>query len=162
MPRKSSPVLTASLSNLMKFFATPFKDLERRNVVENTIMVVGLLVMVCIIYHYRTADIELKLAYEGYSPHDYVARKIHPQNFEKDFYFGTLIYDNSLPMITLYSLARYFTIPLTISIYPYMFIQTLLFIISCAFLTQTLFEKRYITFIAVGIISLSSLAGLNL
>jgi hypothetical protein len=129
---------------------------------KNILLAAGFLALVCIVFYYNSKDINLKIAYSGFGPHDYVARKIHPENFQKEFYTGTLIYDNSIPMRAYYYLAKYCGISPSVTVYPFMFLQTLLFLLSVAFLTQTLFQNKFVTFISVIVISVSNLAGLNL
>ena len=129
----------------------------------NTIVAIGLLTLTCIIYYYNSKDIELKLAWGGASPQNYVAEKLHPENFRKNWEAaGVGKYDFSLPMRAYYYLAKYCGVSPTTTMYPYMFIQTLLFLLSVAFLTQTLFQNKFVTIICVIIIPLSNLAGLNL
>jgi len=129
---------------------------------KNVLLAAGFSVLVCIVFYYNSKDINLKMAYRGFGPYDYVTRKIHPENFQKEFYTGTLIYDNSIPMRGYYYLAKYCGISPSTTVYPFMFIQTLLFLISVAFLSQTLFQNRLVTIISVAIIPLSNLAGINL
>lgn len=129
----------------------------------NTIVAIGLLTLTCIIYYYNSKDIELKLAWRGASPQNYVAEKLHPENFRKNWEAaGVGKYDFSLPMRAYYYLSKYCGVSPTTTMYPYMFIQTLLFLLSVAFLTQTLFKNKFVTFISVIVISVSNLAGLNL
>ncbi|MDL2124690.1 MAG: hypothetical protein LWX51_16795 [Deltaproteobacteria bacterium] len=122
-----------------------------------------MLTLTCIIYYYNTKDIELKLAWGGASPQNYVAEKLHSENFRRNWEaVGVGKYDFSLPMKVYYYLAKYCGVSPTTTMYPYMFIQTLLFLLSVAFLTQTLFKNKFVTLISVIIIPLSNLAGLNL
>lgn len=147
------------------------KSKSRENILRNFLknidfvniaLVISLLAIVCIVYFYNTRDIELKIAYGGFGPQDYVSQKLHPENYQKDWQNGILVYDNSLPMKVFYYLAKYFGISPTKTIYPFMFIQTLLFVMSVAFLVQTLFNNKFITFISVPVMLLSHLAGLDL
>jgi hypothetical protein len=129
----------------------------------NAIVAVFFLMLTCIIYYYYSKDIELKLAWRGASPHNYVAEKLYPDNFSKNWEAaGVGKYDFSLPMKVYYYLAKYFGISPSTTIHPFMFIQTLLFLLSVAFLSQTLFQNRLVTIISVVIIPLSNLAGINL
>jgi hypothetical protein len=131
--------------------------------VLNIILTVAVISITFIVYYYNSRDIQLKIAYKGYGPQDYVAQKLHPENFKKDFAPGLiLIYDNSIPMKVYYYLAKYFGISPSKTIYPFMFLQTLLFFLSVAFLAQTLFKNNFVTSICVIVISVSNLAGLNL
>lgn len=130
---------------------------------KNILLAAGFLALVCIVFYYNSKDINLKIAYGGYGPQDYVAQKLHPENFQKDFAPGMIFtYDYSLPMKAYYYLAKYCGISPSVTVYPFMFIQTLLFLLSVAFLTQTLFQNKFVTLISVIIIPLSNLAGLNL
>jgi hypothetical protein len=130
---------------------------------KNILVTASFLTLVWIIFYYNSKDINLKIAYGGYGPQDYVAQKLHPENFKKDFAPGlTLIYNNSFPMKAYYYLAKYFGISPSTTIYPFMFFQTLLFLLSVAFLSQNLFQNRLVTIISVVIIPLSNLAGINL
>ncbi len=129
----------------------------------NTFIAICFLLLTSIIYYYNSKDIELKLAWNGASPQNYVAEKLHHENFRKNWEAaGVGKYDFSLPMKVFYYLAKYCGISPTTTIYPYMFIQTLLFLLSVAFLAQTLFQNKFVTFISVIVVSLSNLAGLNL
>ena len=129
----------------------------------NTIVVVLFLMLTGIIYYYNSKDIELKIAWGGAGPQDYVAEKLHPENFKHNWEAaGVGKYDFSLPMKVYYYLDKYFGISPSTTIYPFMFIQTLLFLSSVAFLTQTLFQNKFLTILSVFIIPLSNLAGLNL
>ena len=122
-----------------------------------------ILVITIIIYHFNTKDIKLKIAYKGAGPQNYVAEKLYPENFKLNWEAaGVGKYDFSLPMRVYFYLAKYCGISPTKTMYPYMFFQTLLFLLSVAFLTQTLFKNKIVTFIAVVVIPLSNLAGLNL
>jgi len=130
---------------------------------RNIVLVVGFLALVCIVFYYNSLDINLKTAYKGYGPQDYVAQKMHPENFQRDFAPGMiLIYDHSIPMRTYYYLAKYCGISPSIAVYPFMFLQTLLFLLSVAFLSQTLFKDMLTTYIIVVVVSVSNLAGINL
>ena len=121
------------------------------------------MIITCIIYHYNSKDIILKLAYSGASPQNYVAEKLHPENFKRNWEAaGVGKYDFSFPMRVYYYLAKYFGINPTTTMYPFMFIQTLLFLLSVAFLTQTLFQNKFLTIVSVIIIPVSNLAGLDL
>jgi hypothetical protein len=128
----------------------------------NIILALTVISVAFIIYYYNTRDIQLKIAYRGWGPQDYVNQKLFPQNFKKNWDSGIMAYDYSIPMRIYYYLAKYFGISPSTTIYPFMFIQTLLFLSSVAFLTQTLFQNRFVTILAVFIIPLSNLAGLNL
>lgn len=130
---------------------------------KNLLLVAGFIAIASMIFYYNSKDIDLKIAYGGYGPQDYVAQKLHPDNFKKDFAPGlTLIYDKSLPMKVYYYLAKYFGISPSTTIYPFMFFQTLIFLLSVAFLSQNLFQNRLVTIISIVIIPLSNLAGINL
>ena len=129
----------------------------------NTIIVVLFLMLTSIIYYYNSKDIELKIAWDGAGPQDYVAEKLHPDNFRKNWEAaGVGKYDFSLPMKVYYYLDKYFGISPSTTIYPFMFFQTLLFLLSVAFLSQNLFHNKLVTIISVVIIPLSNLAGINL
>jgi hypothetical protein len=129
---------------------------------KNILLAVGFLSIVCIVFYYNSKDINLKIAYGGYGPQDYVAQKLHPEYFKANWPNGILNYNHSLPMRAYYYLAKYCRISPSTTVYPYMFIQTLLFLLSVVFLTQTLFKNKFVTFISVIVISISNLAGLNL
>ena len=157
------------LENLSKLFHNQRKVVKNipdsRNspkYLSHVIRALAFLVLVCIVSYYNSKNINLKIAYNGYGPQDYVAQKLHPENFTKNWSNSVLNYDHSLPVRVYYYLAKYCGISPSITVYPYMFIQTLLFLLSVAFITQTLFKNKFVTFISVIVISLSNLAGLNL
>jgi len=125
---------------------------------------IGLVTVSCIVFYYNSKNIQVRLAHKGTSPHDYVSEKLHPENFQRNWraVAGITNYDKSLPMRVYYYLAKYWGIGPTTTIYPYMFVQTLLFFLSVAFLAQTLFQNKVVAFVSVVVMSLSNLAGLNL
>jgi hypothetical protein len=125
-------------------------------------IIFSLLALVCIVFYYNSRDIKLKIAYNGFGPQDYVAQKFHPEHFKRNWPNGILIYDHSIPMKVYYYLPKYFGISPTTTMYPYMFIQTLLFIFSVALLVQTLFQNRFVTFISVIIALVNPMFGLDL
>jgi hypothetical protein len=129
---------------------------------KNIFLAAGFLSIVCIVFYYNSKDINLKIAYGGYGPQDYVVQKLHPENFKANWPNGILNYNHSLPMRAYYYLAKYCRISPSTTIYPFMFLQTLLFFLSVAFLAQTLFQNRLAIIISVVIIPLSNLAGINL
>ena len=91
------------------------------------------LMLVFIMFYYNSKDINLRIAYGGYGPQDYIAQKLHPENFQKDFAPGMIFtYDHSLPMRAYYDLAKYCGISPSVTVYPIMFLQTLLFLFSVA------------------------------
>ena len=110
--------------------------------VTNVLFITGLLALVCIIFYYNSRYMKLNVAYVGWGPQDYVAQKLHPENFKRNWPSGILIYDHSMLMRVYYYLARYLGMNPTTTMYPYMFVQTLLFFISVAFLSQTLFQNK--------------------
>ena len=128
----------------------------------NMTLIVSVICVAIIICHYNTKNIQLKIAYRGFGPHDYVNQKLYPINFGKNWPNGIMVYDFSFPMKAYYYLAKYFDVSPSTTIYPFMFIQTLLFLLSVGFLTQTLFRNRLVTIVSIIIIPLSNLAGLNL
>jgi hypothetical protein len=130
--------------------------------VNNLFIAILIITITCIVTYYNTKDINLKIAYSGYGPQEYVVQKLHPENFKKDFTITTINYDKSLCMQIFPLMTKYFGINPSTTIYPFMFFQTLLFFLSIAFLTQTLFQNRSVTILSVIIISVSNLAGLNL
>ena len=116
---------------------------KKINKLTNIILAIGFLLVVIIVYYYNSKDINLKVAYQGFGPQGYVAQKIHPENFQKNFAPGMiLVYDYSLPMKAYYYIAKYCGISPSVTVYPFMFIQTLLFLLSVNFLTQTLFKNK--------------------
>jgi hypothetical protein len=132
-------------------------------ILANTVVLVIFLVLTVIIYYYNSKDIELKIAWGGAGPQDYVAEKLHPENFRRNWpAAGVRNYDYSLPMEIYYYLAKYFGISPSQTIYPFMFFQTVFFLLSVAYLSQSLFQNRLVTIISVAIIPLSNLAGINL
>lgn len=135
--------------------------LQRNRDFADILLIIGLLVLAYTIFYYNSKDINLKIAYQGYGPQDYVAQKLRPEKFQRDFAPGMLLYDNSIPMRFYYYLAKYFGISPSTTMYPYMFVQTLLFFLSVAFLAQTLFQNKVVAFVSVVVMSLSNLAGLN-
>lgn len=60
--------------------------------------VISLLALVLVICGYKTKGIELRIAYNGCGPQDYVNRKLHPENFKNDWTSGNQLYGNSLIM----------------------------------------------------------------
>jgi hypothetical protein len=130
---------------------------------KDALFIFGFLAVVSIVFYYNSKNTNLKIAYKGYGPQSYVAQKHKPENFKKDFSPSLLtLYDNSVSMWVYPYLARYWGINPSITIHPYMFIQTFLFFLSVSFLTQALFQNRSVTFISMIIVALSNLAGLNL
>jgi hypothetical protein len=128
----------------------------------NIILLISIIIITCIVSYYNTHNIQLKIAYKGLGPQDYINHKILPENFKKNWENGVMAYDFSLPMKAYYYLYKHFGISPSTTIYPFMFIQTLIFLISVAFLTQSLFQNKYVTIISIFIIPVSNLAGLNL
>jgi len=152
-------VVSEFQNNNLSRTASPFRQIEN---LTSFPLLISLLILVCIVYYYNTRDVEFRIAYKGYGPQDYVNQKLYPHNFQNNWPSGIMNYDNSLPMKVYYYLAKYCGISPTTTMYPYMFIQTLLFLLSVAFLSQTLFKNKFVTLISVIIIPLSNLAGLNL
>ncbi len=66
-------------NNLVNYFQ------QSRNLMR-FLLVATLLLTTFIVYYYKTRDLELLIADRGWSPHDYVAHKINPENFQKDNY----------------------------------------------------------------------------
>ncbi len=128
----------------------------------NVIFVIAITIAICVLFHYKTKDIQLKIAVGGFGPQDYVNQKLHPRNFEKNWTGSIMAYDHSMPMKAYYWLAKHYAISSTTSMYPFMFLQILFFVVSVAVLAHTLFENVYVTFLSVVIVSVSNLAGLNL
>jgi hypothetical protein len=129
---------------------------------ENILLFIAILILSAIIFYYKSKDINLKIAFSGWGPQDYVAHKLHPENFLKDWPNGILNYDNSLIVKIYYYLAKYVKLNPSTTVYPFMFIQTFLFLLSVVFLTQILFKNKFVSLVSATIISVSSLAGLNL
>jgi hypothetical protein len=138
------------------------KDYISKNYTGTCLLLLTIVLLSGVIFHLKTADIELEIAYKGYGPHDYVARKINPENFQKDFYSGTLIYDYSLPMRVFYYIAKLFKLHPTLILYPFAFLQILLFALSVAFVSQMLFGNKLIALVSVIIVFCTPMAGLNL
>ncbi len=130
---------------------------------ENIVLLMLISIISVILTYYSTENIDLKIAFKGYGPQNYVSQKLHPENFKKDFMPKTIsVYDNSVVMRIFPILKKNLDIDPSSSVYPYMFIQTLLFLMSIAFLTQTMFKNNIVTIIALFIVSVSNLTGLNL
>jgi hypothetical protein len=128
----------------------------------NIALILLVIILSCIIFYNNSRNVELRIALAGWGPQDYVNQKLRPEDFRNNWPSGILAYDNSLPMKIYYYLAKYLKIGPTRTMYPFMFIQTLLFIFSLAALSHTLFKNILMTLIAVIVLSQSSLAGLNL
>jgi len=135
---------------------------KRPRLWEKIFFVLAILIFSSILFCFKSKDINSKLAYSGWSPRDYVAHKLHPENFSKDWPSGILNNDNSLVMRTYYYVAKYLKLDPAVSVYPFMLLQILVFLFSVAFLTRALFNDRFVSLTAVAILSVSSLAGLNL
>ncbi|RKX58163.1 MAG: hypothetical protein DRP29_07145 [Thermodesulfobacteriota bacterium] len=142
--------MLSKLQNLKKFNFT------------NIMYFILLLVLTCIVYYYNAKDLQLKIAYKGWGPQDYVNHKLYPENFKKDWPNGIMAYDNSLPMKFYYYLAKYFHFNPTKIMYPHMFLQTLLFVFSVTFLVQNLFNSKVISLLCVIITLCSPMCGINL
>jgi hypothetical protein len=126
-------------------------------------LVVIVFIISSIIAYFNSKDIEKRLAWKGASPHNYVAQKLHPENFKKNWEAaGVGKYDFSLPMRIFYYLAKYCNIDPGITAYASIYLQTFLFFISIAFLSQVLFNQAITTILIIAIISSSNLAGINL
>ena len=54
-------------------------------------------------------------------------------------------------------MAKHFNVDPSTVIYLFMFFQTLLFLLSVAFVTDTLFQNKYVTIASIFIIPMSSL-----
>ena len=73
------------------------KNLNRTDIIQIAILI---LLVSSIITHYRTRDIQLKIAWGGYGPQAYTVEKLSPENYQKDFMPGTRAehYDKALCM----------------------------------------------------------------
>jgi len=131
---------------------------------ERISIIAILLIAASIVYFHNARDLELKIAREGWSPQDYVAHKLHPENFQRDWPSGILDQDQSLPWRVYWLLSKYFSISPTQAMYRMLFVQTLLFSISILFIVRILFECRspmFITWI-LTLVLLSNMAGMNM
>ena len=130
---------------------------------NDALLILAFLALVSIVFYYNSRNINLRIADNGCGPQSYVAQKNKPENFKKDFSPSLFtLYDNSVCMWVYPYLAKYWEISPSKTIYPYMFIQTLIFFLSLSFLTQALFQNKLVTFICMIIVALGNLAGLNL
>jgi hypothetical protein len=122
----------------------------------------SLIVLSFVIFYYNAKHVNLRIAKGGWGPHDYVAQKLHPENFKKNFPSGIFNYDHSLPMLFYYYLAEYFHVFPSVSMYPLMFLQTLLLVSAVYYLAYVMFENRFVSFLcSVGVLA-GTLPGLNL
>lgn len=125
---------------------------------------IALLLISILLFSLYSKDINLITVVRGFSPHDYVNQKINPENFKKNF-MGTALadqYDKSLVMRSFYLAKKWINLDPNVFVYPFMGVQTLLFIFSLAYLITKLFDDRFFTLISVTIIILVPLAGTNL
>ncbi len=129
---------------------------------KNIFVVMFLLCVSIISYHFDSREVNLKIAHKGLGPQNYVSVKLNPDNYTKNFQNGILTYDNSLIMRTFLWAKRFLDIEPTTFVFPFMFVQTLLFVFSVAFLTWVLFKNRAVTMISVVIILLGGVPGINL
>jgi hypothetical protein len=126
------------------------------------IIVIVVTITISIVSYYNTRDIQLKIAYKGWGPQDYVAQKMKPENFKRNWPSGIMNYDLSLLMRVYYYLAKYLDISPTITVYPYMVIQIFLFTLSITIISKTLFRDNVVIFLCVVVILNSYLPGLDL
>jgi len=150
------------MSDIKTFVLNRLNVLKKKESLTVIFYLAGLLIVTCVIFYFKTKDIDLKLAYGGVSPSDYVAHILHPGNFLKDWPSGIMNYNATLIMKTYYYAAKFWNVDPLAMVYPYMFIQILLYFISVLFLAQMLFRNRFISFISMTVTSVSYLAGLNL
>lgn len=123
-----------------------------------------LFVVSTLLFYFYSKDINLKIAWGGFGPHDYVNQKLYPENYANDF-LGTAIadhYDKSVVMKSFYIAKKWFDIDPSAFLFPFMFIQCLLFVFGLGFLITTFFEDEKYTLVGILIVCLSGLAGLNL
>ncbi len=121
-----------------------------------------LVILSFIIFYYNAKHVDLRIANGGWGPQDYVAQKIHPENFKDNFPSGIMEYDNSLPMKVYYYLAKYFHVYPSVSMYPLMFLQTLLLVFAVYYLSYVMFESRFISLLCAVAVVTGALPGLNL
>lgn len=133
---------------------------SRRSI--NFFMIISLFILSSIVFSFKSKDIDLKIAYNGFGPHDYVNQKIYPDNFVKNWPNGILIYDYSLIMRAYYYLSKYFNLEVSTIVYPFMFMQILLFFFSVFILTEALFKNKLVAWLSMFIVSVGALSGLNL
>ncbi len=116
------------------------------------------------LFYFYSKDINLKTAWGGMQPHDYVNQKMYPENYQKDF-LGTrqaTHMDKSLAMKSFYIAKKWFDIDPEIFVYPFMLTQCLFFIFGLAFLIKVLFKDEQFVLLGTCVISLSMLAGLDM
>ncbi len=121
-----------------------------------------ILFVVLVSYYYVSKNIDLKLAFDGFGPHDYVSQKMNPENYIKNTpnFIGT--YDNSLVTYSYYFLKKYLNVDVSLSVQLIMLLQSFLFAGACVFLINTLFNSRLLSIFSLLIIMLSGAAGLDL
>ncbi len=129
---------------------------------ERVIILLLLVALSFVIFYYNAKHLDLRIARDGFSPQDYVAQKLNPENFKENFASGIMAYDKSLPMKIYYYLAKYFEISPSVSMYPLVFLQTLILVFAVYYLSFVMFENRFVGFLcAVGVVT-GTLPGLNL
>jgi hypothetical protein len=129
---------------------------------KNILVILFLLGVSIISFHFDTREVNLKIAHKGYGPHNYVSVKLNPEQYTRNFQNGVLTYDNSYIMRTFLWAKRFLDIEPASFVFPFMFGQTLLFVFSVAFLTWVLFKNRAVTMISIVIILLGDVPGINL
>lgn len=141
----------------------PGSYFTRKNIIESHISYYTiLLIIVLIAFNYLVKDIDMKLAINGASPQDYVSQKMHPENYVQNFPNNSNIYDGSIVTYSYYFLKKYFDVDVSSSVKMMMLLQIILFVFSCSFFINTLFEKRLLTILSIIVIMLSGSAGLDL
>jgi len=129
---------------------------------QKILFAIGIFAIIIITTYYSTKDINAITASKGFSPQQYIAQKLHPENFKRDYPNGISVLDNALPIQALYYVVKITNISTAKAIYPYMFLQAFVFAFAVAYLAQTLFRNRIVSFIVTGLVMISGLAGFNI
>lgn len=104
-------------------------------------------------------------AFNGFGPNDYVNQKIYPENFIKDFLGVSLSqhYDRSVIMKIFYWAKIYANLDPDVTVFFFIFFQSLFFIWSLSFLLRSFIEYDYVIFLyLIPVLIFSSLAGVDL
>lgn len=141
-----------------------------KNLLENikklpfipTVFLITLLAMSAFAYYHYASYINLKLAWKGCGPQDYVAQKLYPENFTKDFHSGIMVYDSSILMRMFPAAEKYLSLDTSALLHPYMFFHTLLFGLAVYFLAFALFSNHFVSFMSAAVCLVGYIPGANL
>lgn len=129
---------------------------------DGWVWLAALVALSCLAYHFSTKNVDLRIAWLGWSPLDYVAHKLMPENFNRDWPNGIKDMHYLWPMRVYYYLAKYLDISPMSTLFPFMAVQSLCFVGAIAHLTQVLFRDRLASLAAACLTLICGLVGLNL